>query len=492
MIEPVISMRRALADPQLLGSALAGESWRLWRIVLIAAMGEPLTPDELAAFQAVTGRDKSPDQRVEEALFLIGRRGGKDRAASVVATYLGALVDWSPVLAKGERAMVLCIGPDQRQAKISRDYIEGVFNSSPVLSGLVVNRTADTLELSNGISIEVRAANFRRLRGVTAVAVIATEAAFWLSDETSGNPDSEILNAVRPSLATTGGPLIVITTPYARRGEVWELYRKHYGPAGDPAILIAQGTTRDFNTTLSQAVINRALARDHAAASAEYLAQFRSDVESLLAREAIEAVTIPGRYELPPVAGAQYSAHVDPSGGSADSMTLAIARMENQAGVLCATRECRPPFSPEAVVSEFAALMKTYGVTTVVGDRYAGEWPRERFRVHGIRYDVAEKSASDFYREFLPLINGRRVELLDHPRLAAQLCALERRTSRSGRDNISHPPQGHDDLANAVAAVLVQVAGQDSMEIWNRLADPSVRARIGNTQAQLKWKELMQ
>jgi hypothetical protein len=34
--------------------------------------------------------------------------------------------------------------------------------------------------------------------------------------------------------------------------------------------------------------------------------------------------------------------------------------------------------------------------------------------------------------------------------LAAQLCALERRTSRGGRDSIDHAPGAHDDLANAV------------------------------------------
>ena len=195
--------------------------------------------------------------------------------------------------------LVLCIGPDQRQAKITRDYIEGVFDASPILSGLIVNRTSDTLELSNQISIEVRAASFRRLRGVTCVAVIATEAAFWQTED-STNVDVEILNAVRPSLTTTHGPIIIITTPYARRGEVWNIYRRHFGPDGDPLILVAQGASRDFNPTLSEEFIKRALERDPAAASAEYLAQFRANVESFVPREVIEAATPPDRFELPP------------------------------------------------------------------------------------------------------------------------------------------------------------------------------------------------
>jgi hypothetical protein len=54
------------------------------------------------------------------------------------------------------------------------------------------------------------------------------------------------------------------------------------------------------------------------------------------------------------------------------------------------------------------------------------------------------------------LRNSSRVELLDHPRLVAQLCTLERRTARGGRDSIDHPPGGHDDIANVVAGVLAR------------------------------------
>jgi len=102
-----------------------------------------------------------------------------------------------------------------------------------MLAQLVVNKTVDTISLANGIDLEIRAANYRGIRGVTAVAVIADEAAFWNVDDASANADSEILNAVRPSLATTGGPLVVISSPYAKRGEVYETHRDHFGNKGD-------------------------------------------------------------------------------------------------------------------------------------------------------------------------------------------------------------------------------------------------------------------
>jgi len=140
-------------------------------------------------------------------------------------------------------------------------------------------------------------------------------------------------------------------------------------------------------------------------------------------------------------------------------MTIAVAHADGDRAVLDAIRERRPPFSPDDVVIEFSALLKAYRITEVHGDRYAGEWPRERFSAHGIRYVVAEKPKSDIYRDLLPVLNAHRAELLDVPRLSSQLCALERRTARGGRDSIDHPPGAHDDIANAVGGVIQRVIG---------------------------------
>ena len=148
-----------------------------------------------------------------------------------------------------------------------------------------------------------------------------------------------------------------------------------------------------------------------------------------------------GRYELPPEPGVTYSGFVDPSGGVSDSMTLAIAHLgRNTTCILDAVIEVRPPLDPEQTVAEFAALLRRYGVTRIVGDKYAGEWPPARFAEHGVEFEQSARPKSDLYRDLLPLLNARRIELLDHPRLSAQLAGLERRTARSGRDSIDHAP----------------------------------------------------
>ncbi len=310
---------------------------------------------------------------------------------------------------------------------------------------------------------------FRRLRGPTYIAVIADEAAFWYSDEITANADVEILNAVRPGLAPPTACSSLHQVPYARRGVLWETHRKHFGPDGDPLILVAQGASRDFNPSLPQRVVDRAIERDAASAAAEYGALFRSDIESFVSREVIDAATAPDRHKLPPLKDVSYTAFVDPSGGSSDSMTLAIAHRDgNERGILDVVRERRPSFSPEAVVAEFAETLQAYRVDKVTGDHWGGEFVRDPFRSHGNTYELSEKPKSDIYRDALALLNSA-VELLDLPRLAAQLCSLERRVARSGKDSIDHPPGLHDDIANCVAGALVlatTVGGYNSSLAW--------------------------
>ncbi|MEO7729376.1 MAG: hypothetical protein ABIY55_00250, partial [Kofleriaceae bacterium] len=199
-------------------------------------------------------------------------------------------------------------------------------------------------------------------------------------------------------------------------------------------------------------------------AAAEYGADFRRDIEGLMTREAIAACVVAGRRELPPAGDTSYIGFCDPSGGSQDAMTLAIAHREGERAVLDLVRERRPPFSPDEVVREYAEALKAYRCTSVTGDRYGGQWPRERFAVHGVHYVPADMAKSDLYATLLPLVNAGRVELLDERRLTAELIGLERRTARGGRDSIDHSPGAHDDVANSAAGALVLAADARRVE----------------------------
>jgi hypothetical protein len=447
------------------------ESWQPWRSFLKTLFGLPMDEDDLALYRQCTGRSVPPVGVSSEVWLCIGRRGGKSMVLALIAVYLAAFRDWAPYLAPGEPGVIKIMAVDRRQARTCHRYCRALMMEVPSLAALVIREDSNIIELSTGIVIEVATASFRGIRGATVIAALCDELAFWRTDD-AANPDSEILQALRPSMASVpGSMLLCASSPYARRGELWNAHKRFFGKDDAPA-LVWQAATRVMNPSIPQRVIDEAYERDPQSAAAEYGAEFRSDIDTFVSREVVEAAVAPGVFELPYLSEHSYVAFCDPSGGSSDSMTLAIAHNENDRAIIDAVRERRPPFSPEDVVQEFSDLLKSYQVFSVVGDRYGGEWPRERFKEHNITYDPAAKPKSDLYRELLPLLNSRRVELPDIPRLVAQLCSLERRTARGGRDSIDHSPGQHDDLANVAAGVLVDaIKGDSAGEIWRRLAD---------------------
>jgi hypothetical protein len=320
-----------------------------------------------------------------------------------------------------------------------------------MLNELIERETTDGFDLTNQVTIETATASFKATRGYTIAAALCDELAFWPTDD-SAEPDYEVLNALRPGMVTIpGAMLLCASSPYARRGALWDAYHRHFGKDGE--VLVWKATTREMHPGVPQRTIDEALERDPAWASSEYLAEFRTDLEQFLSKEAVEACVSRSVFERAPIDGVAYRAGVDPSGGSGDSMTLAIGHVEAGVAVIDAIRERKPPFRPEACVAAFAELLKRYRVTAICGDRYGGEWPRDAFKRHGVDYVPAIKPKSDLYLELLPRINSGQLDLLDHAKLTAQLLSLERRTARSGKDSIDHPQGGHDDVANAVAVV---------------------------------------
>ena len=229
--------------------------------------------------------------------------------------------------------MIPLLAASVQQAASAFAFIEGIFAVAPNLKDLLDGATSDTLSLTTGIDIQVRPASYRTIRGITAVGAICDEIAFWRSDD-FGESDREILKALRPSLATTGGPLIAISSPHAKRGELYGTFKRHYGPAGDPLVLVAKAPSRTMNPSLSQRVVDRAVEADPEAASAEYMGEFRGDIDVCFSREAIEACVATGVTVRAPLAGVSYRAFVDSSGGSSDAMTAAIGHLEGDRAIL--------------------------------------------------------------------------------------------------------------------------------------------------------------
>ncbi len=454
---------QALADPLLLGAACPERGpWRTWDVFNAAVYALPMNAEQTALYRECTHRSAPPASPPREVWAIIGRRGGKSANAARLAVHIAALTP-HPYLAAGERGIVAVLATDRAQAGIILGYTRAAFEASPLLERMVRRYTRESIELHNGCAIEVTTASFRTSRGRTLLAVIADEVAFWRDEETGANPAAEVFRALRPGLATTRGPLIAVTTPFAKAGPAYDAYQRHFGQDSD--VLVWAAATHVMNPTLDRAVIEAAYRDDPAAAESEFGAAFRADIGSFLDHEQIAAAVNPSRpSELPPRPNTLYHSYDDASGGRHDAFTFAIAHAEGSRLVLDVVRHRRPPFDPGEVVREYAALARQYGCSIVRGDRYAAEWCAAAYREAGIVREASALTASDTFLETLPLFAQGRVELPEDRTLLAELRALIRRVRTGARDLVSHPPRGHDDLANAACGALVAAAQQGVAE----------------------------
>lgn len=468
-----LEIDEALGHRDLLGSAVRDpKTWAPWRAFLKTIYSRPLNDDERALYTRCTGREEPPGAPISTVSLVCGRRSGKSAVAAAVAVYEACFRDWRPRLSPGEHAVVLVLATTTQQATVIMRYVKGLIAASPLLSAMVHRETESTLELKNSAAITVSPTNFRSVRGRSVAVALFDECAFWRDQDSGSNPDREVLAAVRASQATFGddAKLIMLSSPYRRSGILFNHWKRHYGQ-DDARNLSWTAPTRLMNPSVPQSFIDEAFENDPESAQAEFGdlengISFRSDLASYVDRELVERLVVEDRFELPPVTGQRYTAFCDPAGGSgSDSMTLAICHREGETVVLDSLREVKPKFNPNDVCGEFAQLLRSYRVFAIRGDRYAGSWVSERFMAHGIRYEPAELTKNEIYKNALPLLTSGRAELLDHKRLIMQLVALERRTGRGSRDTIDHPTGGHDDVANAVAGALVLSVAQQGARV---------------------------
>ena len=449
-----ITIDEALADPQLLGATLGDlASWRTWIAAVKAAFGLKLSDAEAETFAEIAGDRLPPRQRVRHLYAIVGRRGGKSRMSAAIAIYLALCVDHTGKLSAGETGFVLVLSPTLRQSQLVFGYCRAIVEASPVLRQQIEQITSDEIRLKGSITIAAIPANYRSLRGRTCLAAILDEAAQF-RDETSAQPDVEVVRALTPALMTTQGLTIAISSPFAERGLLWERFRDFYGK-DDPDTLVIRGSSLTFNPTLSEGDIAKELAADPDGARAEWNAEFRSNLSAFIDRETLEYCVDRDVHERPFGRAFRYHCFVDPSGGRHDSFAAAFSHAEGERMILDRVFEWQAPFSPADAVDELVGHLHAYGIKTCTGDSYAAGWCDNEFKSHGISYIKADKDKSAIFLSALPMLTSGNVRILDDKRLIDQLINLQRECAKGGRDVIVKQRGSYDDRANAALGSLV-------------------------------------
>ncbi len=489
-----INIIQAIADSKILRKAFKDlATWKPALIFLAALFALPVAILKLVGIDAgeamvlytrCTGRKDWPLIPFLEVLLLCGRRSGKSFLTAVIAVFLACFRDYRPFLSPGEWATIAIISVDRHAARIVFNYIREILRL-PMFKAFVVRELRESIELVGNVRIEIFTSDFRSVRGATLAACIVDEVAFLRYEGVS--PDVEIATAIRPALKTIpGAPLIFITSPYAQVGIAYQLHKHGFGNDDPEAPFIWQAGTHLMNPTISEKKIQKELERDPASARAEWLAEFRSDIEAFLSRAILEPLVVQDRIFLPAQAGICYTAFIDPSGGAAtgDEYTACIGHLESDSSdpTCIVDKVIALRGNPKVSTERIARDLHQYGVSQIVGDRYAGTWPEKEFERYGIRYTASELDKSKLYVECLPFLTSGKVQLLDDEITLRQFTNLERRTSSGGKDTISHPSikGSHDDRANCVAGAIVHAFKEISSRTWEapyigtdgRLFDP--------------------
>lgn len=446
----------SLSDPNLLGGLPAFrnlETWTPWLVVLKAIYGLPLKADEAALFRKLTGRSRysPPKGGWQEIVVITGRQSGKTRIAAAVATHEAMMASQQE---DRTELYALVVSQDARSSQRTLlSYASVPFETLSVLKDSVVRKTSDTLTLDSGVVLAAYPCRPAAVRGLRAKVVVLDELAFYLSSE--GNPtDTEMLRAVRPCLATTGGKLLVLSSPYAQQGALWDLQQQHFGRDESP-VLVFNASAPEMNPVLPADYLDRLKETDPEGYRTEVLGEFRAGLSALLDPHAIDACIDRERRENPYEPQISYRAFTDPAGGNGgDAFTLAIGHRAADVIVVDVLRAWASPFNPSGVVDEIVALLGKYNLRFVTGDRYAGEWPAEQFRMRRVQYIPADRNKSDLYLDMVAPINSGLLRLPDSPELLREMRGLERRTGRVGKDHVDHRRGGHDDRANVVAGLL--------------------------------------
>lgn len=457
MTKSPMTLPEMLASPQLFGAMpqFADLSSRGHQLVFIKAVyGLPMSAAEVEIYRHHTHRSTPRPGGHDIVAGLWGRRSGKTELASAMVGFEG-LRRPAGRLRTGKHGII--VAQDQR-ASVRNAFGAACepFEVVPSFAMEVLRQTADTLELANGYTISGYPCRPHALRGLDAGIVVLDEPCFYISTE-GRMTDFEMVRAALPTLATSRGRLILISSPYGSEGLMYEWFEKYFGN-DDADTLVWKASSIEMNPCLDADHLAQLRRLDPESYRNEFEGEFRSGIGRAFDPDALERCVESGVRERPVTQAQVIVAGTDVASGSGkDAMATAIAYGDADQQILAALRVWRPPFNPSEAIRESAAFIQSWGLDECVGDKYSPGFVSEGFRKHGIEYRAEVNAASAVYLEALPLINSGSAVLLDHPDLLREMRQLERRTGGQ-RDKITHGSGKHDDVANAACVALATVA----------------------------------
>lgn len=431
------------------------------------------------------GYERGTPRRARDVVVKVwGARGGKTKWASVEMLRLALTVDVSR-LAPGEHGYVFLVAPKLELAMQPLNYIKGLVGlDSRLAERCEVGAEQIVIDRGRGHFVTIQPVAASRggagQRGRSLLGALLDETAFF-RDETSGVVnDVALFKALAPRVID-GGRIVVQSTPWARSGLLYELYRENFGhPVGALVSHAPTGMLRTDDKILGY--VAREYARDPENAAIEFGAQFgAASATQWLDPEALERAV--DERPAPPVAPGDDLGAGGDLGFARNSSALVVARVRGGVVDLVVVEERRPtqaaPLRPSMVCREFAGLLSGLGLDGMVADRHYAETAREALDETGL-YLAAPPDPDEPWSLVRQLLRDGRLRLPQHPLLLAQLKGARGQLRSGGgvQVQLRKTPDGrHGDLAAAAVLAIwaavrrahrVPVVIERGSEAWER------------------------
>lgn len=414
-----------------------------------------------------------------------GRRGGKSttlcRLAVTEALY-GA-----HDIPRGTIGRVMIVAQDKDEAADRIQTIKDILNAikvgwHPVPDGIGLN--------DKPIEFKVFASTVKRVRGKTSICIICDEVAYWLDDKSGANPATEVLAAIRPTMATMPNAKIVLSSsPYGRHDAHYKAFEEGEDPGTDesgnpkaPYQITSMAVSWVANPTLTEERTKQ-LEPDPVLWSREYACIPGDDkAEGILSAGELDRVIRTGNAIISPEPGHEYWAAMDPA-TSGNAWTFAIGCMrwgvvtfvdpdtsrESTVKRLKRTvvfkREWRgspsQPLRPKAILQEMRTILLPYGLDTVYSDEWSFQSMYDLAADVGLTLVMESSQVTikrERYRNLAIYVRSQQVDLPLDEQMRQDILNVRRRITATGeRIELATTPDGrHADYAPTISLLLTR------------------------------------
>jgi hypothetical protein len=440
-----------------------------WVAAYKALEGEKLSAPELEAWRLMTGADEYAPQDRRELVAIKGRRAHGSKTACKFLVYKIHTGDYRRFAAKNDRLHVPVIAQVRETAREIMSYLHSFYENSDALRSEVHELFKQSVELKNGFVLSVQTCSYRAPRGITAPLALLDEVGVWRFE--GSDVDHEVVRSLTPAMVQfSNRKLILLGSPWAKAGVLFERWERRAESADR---LVLHCPTPLMNPLISAEDLAREEQNDPQNYRREFLAEWLSDIDAFLPESDIAAAVRSGVRERPPVETfmSGYRAAIDASGLSGrDKFTLAIGhRIKRASGnAPIVELDLLRGWSRSGVAEvcdEITAILKAYGLTSVVADQFGFSFLKELLAQRGISVSqrpFTSRSKPEILLDLkLGLAQGR-VSLLDHAESLRELRMLESRRTSGGNYSIAAPRGAHDDYAIVIALLCYEMKNSSS------------------------------